>query len=401
MYVFLGDNEMAKKVQVVIPSYVLDFKCIGGECEDSCCIGWDIDIDKLTFRKYFRSKNTEMKKEFSKYVYINEACDSEDVDYGRVRIKSNKWCPFLNDKKLCDIYTNLGEDYLSNVCYSYPRIYNILDDVYEMSLFMSCPEAVRQLMKNKEPLKFIRQKVTLDKFIVHSYINTKDPEWKNTPIKSLKSIRNSCITIIQNRALSIEQRLLELGKELSKSQSLDNNFSSASIESSQNTKFQMAFFKDTIDSLHVFDEIDSPVFKGFTKQVLEVFNIDDEHRLSEQTAIYETSIKQVLDPFMEENSYMFEHYLTNFMYQGNFPFTENQSVFDGYLMLVLRYSFLRFYLTGIGSAKGNILEEDVILLIQVYTKVIEHHKTFIIDLLQELKLKEFDNMEFITKLLTR
>ena len=391
---------MAKKVEILIPSYVLGFKCIGGDCEDSCCIGWDIDIDKLTFRKYFRTQNVEMKKEFSKYVYTNEACDSEDVDYGRLRIKDNKWCPFLNDKKLCNIYTNLGEEYLSNVCHSYPRLYNILDGVYEMSLFMSCPEAVRQLMTSKDPIKFTSQKVTLDKFIVHSYIETKDPQWKNTPIESLKSMRSKSIKTIQNRKLSIEERLLELGNELSRT---DNYIEQllAGIEVDHHDKFQMAFFKDTIDSLHVFEEIDSPVFKALTKKVLKSFHIDDDHNLSEQTLVYNKAIKEVLDPFMEQNSYMFEHYLTNFMFQGNFPFTENQSSFDGYLMLVIRYTFLRFYLTGVGYYNGRITEEDVVELIQVYTKVIEHHKTFIIDLLQELKLKEFDTMDFITKLLRR
>jgi len=391
---------MAEKVKIIIPSYVLDFKCIGGDCEDSCCIGWDIDIDKLTFRKYFRTKNIEMKKEFAKYVYANEACDSEDVDYGRVRIKENKWCPFLNDKKLCNIYTNLGEEYLSNVCSSYPRIYNVLDNIFEMSLFMSCPEAVRQLMKSRESIKFVEQQMTLDKFIVHSYIDTKDFEWKNTPIKSLKSSRSKSIKTIQNRNLTIEERLLELGKQLNKSPFKENEIKLAGITVSQNTKFQMAFFKDTIDSLHIFDEIDSQLFKELTKKVLNVFQIDDEHNLSEQTEIYNNSILKVLKPFMKKNSYMFEHYLTNFMYQGNFPFTENQSAFDGYLMLAVRYAFLRFYLTGIGYSNGSIQEEDVVLLIQVYTKVVEHHKTFIIDLLQELKLKEFDTMDFITKLLT-
>ena len=26
-------------------SYYDDFKCIGSECPNSCCIGWDIDLD--------------------------------------------------------------------------------------------------------------------------------------------------------------------------------------------------------------------------------------------------------------------------------------------------------------------------------------------------------------------
>ena len=30
-----------------VPDYYYDFKCIGGDCTDSCCIGWELDIKKL------------------------------------------------------------------------------------------------------------------------------------------------------------------------------------------------------------------------------------------------------------------------------------------------------------------------------------------------------------------
>ena len=33
-------------------SYYDDFKCIGSECPNSCCIGWEIDLDINTFQKY-------------------------------------------------------------------------------------------------------------------------------------------------------------------------------------------------------------------------------------------------------------------------------------------------------------------------------------------------------------
>ena len=36
---------MSKKIKLETPSYIKEFSCIGGKCEDSCCIGWDIDID--------------------------------------------------------------------------------------------------------------------------------------------------------------------------------------------------------------------------------------------------------------------------------------------------------------------------------------------------------------------
>ena len=137
---------MKKPTKILIPSYAEDFKCIGGKCEDSCCIGWDIDIDQNTFRKYSRTKDVEMKQKFETHIYRNRGCTSNDVDFGRISINDSKWCPFLNSKKLCVIQKNLGEDYLSNVCYSFPRVYNELNGIYELSLAMSCPEAVRMLL---------------------------------------------------------------------------------------------------------------------------------------------------------------------------------------------------------------------------------------------------------------
>ena len=34
------------------------------------------------------------------------------------------------------------------------------------------------------------------------------------------------------------------------------------------------------------------------------------------------------------------------MYNNLFPFSETESIFDGYIMLLTRYSFIKFYLVG-------------------------------------------------------
>ena len=33
-------------VNTFIPKYMEKFKCIGSECTDTCCAGWDINIDE-------------------------------------------------------------------------------------------------------------------------------------------------------------------------------------------------------------------------------------------------------------------------------------------------------------------------------------------------------------------
>lgn len=31
---------------VRVPDYFSEFSCIAGDCKDSCCLGWEIDIDE-------------------------------------------------------------------------------------------------------------------------------------------------------------------------------------------------------------------------------------------------------------------------------------------------------------------------------------------------------------------
>ena len=76
---------MKDRVNMIYPEYVENFKCIGGACEDNCCIGWDIDVDKITFKKYFKVKDEEMKKLFQKNVHNNSECTNEALDYGRIK----------------------------------------------------------------------------------------------------------------------------------------------------------------------------------------------------------------------------------------------------------------------------------------------------------------------------
>ena len=38
-------------VQSVVPRYLAGFNCIGGECPDTCCAGWDVTVDKAQFKK--------------------------------------------------------------------------------------------------------------------------------------------------------------------------------------------------------------------------------------------------------------------------------------------------------------------------------------------------------------
>ncbi len=39
-------------MKIVTPHYYKEFKCIAGACTDTCCAGWDVDVDDESYRYY-------------------------------------------------------------------------------------------------------------------------------------------------------------------------------------------------------------------------------------------------------------------------------------------------------------------------------------------------------------
>ena len=72
------DNEM----KIVTPNYYKDFKCIADKCSDTCCAGWDVDVDEQSYEFYKkqtgeigeRLENVMVPKE--ELIYISGRVDS-------------------------------------------------------------------------------------------------------------------------------------------------------------------------------------------------------------------------------------------------------------------------------------------------------------------------------------
>lgn len=405
---------MTEKYKMRYPEYFKEFKCIGGNCKDSCCVGWDIDIDKITFKQYYRIQDKEMKRMFQKNVHNNDYCTSYDIDYGKIKLKGDKRCPFLDEENYCIIYSKIGEEYLSNVCTSFPRIINKIDWYYEMSLDVACPEAARILLLKEEGIKFKESEENLGKHIVSSEIDTKSKKYNKSPIKYFKEIRDLSIKIIQNRELNLSERLYILGDFINKLEDeLKYNYGNVSKfiknydinlckdcyeKNKLNYLIQIDFFKKMLEFLNVSKNVDSISFKEYTREIIAGFKFDENTEISEHSGLYIKAFEEYDENFIN-NSYIFENYLVNFIYNNIFPFSESKSIFDGYIMLLTRYSFIRFYLVGKYLYNKQESKESIVDFIQSFSKTIEHHKSYLIDSLEYIKEKEFDNIEFAKVLL--
>ncbi len=119
-----------------MPEYCRSFRCSAGECSDSCCIGWEIDIDEKT-ADYYMSVDGEFGERLRKGISAGD-CYSFILD--------NERCPFLNDRNLCDIILNLGEDKLCHICNEHPRYYEWFEGVKEGGVGLCCEEAAKLIL---------------------------------------------------------------------------------------------------------------------------------------------------------------------------------------------------------------------------------------------------------------
>lgn len=126
-----------------VPSYYKEFRCIADKCRDSCCIGWEIDIDEDTF-SYYQSVEGAFGERLRAHMVTEEG--------NSFVLEQNGWCPFLNEKKLCDICIALGEEALSEVCTEFPRFTMEYENVREKILSISCEEVGRLIFSSREKI---------------------------------------------------------------------------------------------------------------------------------------------------------------------------------------------------------------------------------------------------------
>lgn len=187
------------------PSFFDQFKCIGSACTDTCCAGWEIEVDETTAEGYLTEKGAFGDR-------LRREIGSEPGEYF-FKLKNNR-CPFLNKENLCDIFINLGEDRLCDICREHPRFYNWFGDYTEVGLGLCCEEAERLLFSDSKPLTFVEE-VTQDEEQDYSdedeYTDASDLlDDESEECEQMLEERKAIFSILQNRKKNIGARLKRL-----------------------------------------------------------------------------------------------------------------------------------------------------------------------------------------------
>lgn len=135
-------------MKIVKPTFYKNFKCIAGECPDSCCQGWEVDADSDSLEYYKTLDNSlEIKKR------IDSVLSKDEFDNTIFTLAPKKRCPFLNDENLCDMHIAIGGEHTPYTCRTFPRFIYDFGATREIGISFSCPVA-SDMMYNTESFDF-------------------------------------------------------------------------------------------------------------------------------------------------------------------------------------------------------------------------------------------------------
>lgn len=163
----------------VYPDYYKDFRCVAGACRHSCCVGWEIDIDEDSLRRFAALEGPMGEK-------LRQNIDPAPTPH--FRLTTGERCPFWQEDGLCELILAEGEEILCHICREHPRFHNELPGRVESGLGLCCEAAGRQILGREAPVRLLS-------------------EGEDEAEDEILALRDRAIALLQDRSRSIPERV--------------------------------------------------------------------------------------------------------------------------------------------------------------------------------------------------
>lgn len=396
----------------VRPQYAKKFRCIGNECEDNCCHGWEVGVDKATYQKYqaLPALRLLLKEHF---VLCNNRGEGH---YAVVKQTPSSICPMLLADRLCHIHKEYGPDYLPAICATYPRISRRIDGLPEQPLLLSCPEAARLVLLDPELMPPNGGGAGQQKYSRLQALADQGNPAEGDPQSYLWDIREFSLLLVQDRTYPLWQRLFLLSMfcrrldaiiskrqigavpkllreyaEIAAQGNLRSAMDGIPVRATAQVKMVMEValrylchpelrFSRIRESLVAFLH-GTGYFKA-QKPNARPSQDTAETQLATYTRSYVESYDRYYQPFMERHPFLLENYLINHIFRTRFPFSDKPCVGTGgpqqeFLLMCIDFAVIKGLLIGIaGRYREAFGTEQVVKLIYSISRSIEHSQTF-------------------------
>jgi lysine-N-methylase len=138
------------------PKYLREFKCIGPDCEDSCCVEWTIPVDPDGYQRMKKA----MRKTAADRAKLKQSIQrdkSAQDGTTQITIKTpNDRCAFLDEDCLCSLQKRFGEQVLPQACALFPRVVRRVGEAVEMGASMAAQRPRGCVCSTRTALRWCR-----------------------------------------------------------------------------------------------------------------------------------------------------------------------------------------------------------------------------------------------------
>jgi lysine-N-methylase len=376
------------------PQYAKQFRCIGSDCEDTCCYGLDVVIDKTAYER-FQSHPDYQPRVDEHFVVITNPTEAQ---YARIQLTPSFNCPFLSGDRLCAIHQEHGEYYLPEVCASYPRVTQKIDGLNETALLLSCPEAARLVLLNPNLLP--SEETALPRY--HRFtqmVAGQAAQTSGSPHQYLWEIRGFTLLLLSDRVYPLWQRLFILGmfckrlneitlarqlglvphllkeySEMIAQGRLGSSLDGIPVRTAQ----QLAVVIEIVH--HYLERADASHirFRECVQDFLQGIHHLPASPVEVWAPFYEEANTRYYQPFMRKHPHILENLLVNHVFRTRFPYGVDplgqlNDPGTEYLLLCVRYAVIKGLLIGMaGHYQKAFAESHVVKLVQSFAKAVEH-----------------------------
>lgn len=372
-----------------------NFACIGGQCEDTCCSGWTVPIDRPALEGFARLPEGDLRQAVEAAIELRQPPSPHLVV---IRMNEERRCPLQQPSGLCRVHAELGSEALPETCREYPRYRQTLNGKVETALALSCPEAVRLVMFSNDLLgpysdhlsRFAGPNMSANQPL-HAWAdriralvlwlvagNRRYPIWQR-----LFMVRLLCHRLDQLRESGTEHMTPTLLAEIEASVT-SGNLRPALDQLPSSTEAQLDLVLQLAGLMLQHSNL-PPRFLECVNAFTTGLGNGPQASLTSLAAGYERANSQWFEPFLSRHPQMLENWLVNAIIRHRFPFgwqskeehapTTAVQEFDG---LAANFALMRGLLIGVaGFHREAFGEEQVVHTVQAASKHFEHHPEFL------------------------
>ncbi|MBQ9947992.1 MAG: flagellin lysine-N-methylase [Oscillospiraceae bacterium] len=362
------------------PRYFNEFKCIGGACPETCCAKWSIIWTNAEIDKVLAVCSPELKAKMK--------TSFEDINGNNKKVKlNNRECPFLTEDRLCSIQKELGEEYLSYTCGSYPRLVTQFDNVFVRSCDSTCIKVLQLVCEKENSIDMVLQQVKQDN-VKAKQVN-KDNLHLYPTLEYYGQIFNFFYDILYNRKRSIEDSII-LGALAAKKISdfeEDNKHNmlgevieklKQQINSDSQVRTVEQIKSNPTFSFGVINEIVKKLWKNDIFQVIYTDGAPDIDKINIG--------REKFNKHFSDKPYILKNIIiNNYIQHFTFKYNGKMSVYENYMFFAVTACIIRFaaYVAGYAS---NELDVDLYHYLSLVHRELynnSEHRSIALDYLKE------------------